>query len=47
MFKAIDRPKMKTIVLIGLILGSIVFAQFIPVEVTHSDAFKEVHGLAK
>ncbi len=45
MFKRIDLGQMKSILLIGLILGSILFVEFIPVEITCSEAFRQVHWI--
>gem|GEM_PF-2305074 len=43
MFKRIAHRQIKPILLIGLILGSILFVEFIPVEITCSEAFRQVH----
>ena len=43
MFK--DPWKIKAIILVGLMIGSIVFVKFTPLEITHSPIFLEIHGL--
>lgn len=39
--------RIKPIVLVCLIIGSILFAKMIPVEITTGDAIKQVHGMTK
>lgn len=45
MSKTINPDHIKSIILIGLIIGSILFAKMIPVEITVSEGFKEIHNL--
>ena len=47
MFKDVDPWRIKSIVLVGLILGSILLVNFTPFEITHSAAFQEIHGLGR
>jgi len=47
MFKISHPHQIKAIVLIGLIIGSIIFVKMIPVEITSGDAIKELHYLIK
>ena len=47
MLKHIDQGQIKSILLLGLILGSIIFVEFIPVEITLGEAFKDIHGLGR
>lgn len=47
MFRIIKRDHIKPIVLIGLIIGSIIFVEMIPVEITSGDAINELFYLEK